>query len=659
MRYIVAQNPNQETEAGTRFQTISQAARLAAPGDEILVYPGVYREHVDPARGGADAASSICYRAAIPGTAVISGAEVLTGWERLGGTTWTARVPNSVFGDYNPYATVLFGDWYQSTRRNTAGEVYLDGVSLYEAESVEEVLLGERYAPSWEPECSDRKWFAQVQQDCTVFYANFQAADPNSHCVEINVRRNLFYPTRTGINYITVSGFELRQAATTWAPPTAEQEGAVGPHWSKGWVIENCEVHDSKCVGLSLGKPVQPGNENGWSRGSFKHGTQLEREAVCTAWKLGWSKERIGHHTVRNCRIHHCEQAGIVGHLGAAFCRIEQNHIHHINVKQLILGQEIAGIKLHAAIDTQIVGNRIDHCTRGLWLDWQAQGTRVSRNLFYANQTPAYAQAVMSTLCGEDLFIEVSHGPTVADNNLLLSAYSGRISTQGVAFLHNLICGPFKFIGLGQNNGYSTQVRYTPYHDPHDTTIAGFMSLLHGDMRFYNNIFIQQEFDYARFSSLAGGAIRCNGTSGTHPYDEYPTEKEYQDMMARAPIREAEHYYGPLPVVCAGNAYFNGAQPWKKENAPIIENGIHITLEEAEGRLLLKTDLYRHLRSREWRLYQTEDLGVAMEPQQRFENPDGSDIRFEQDYFGERFDAAVPGPFAVQQETEDASFVIA
>lgn len=659
MRYIVAQNSDQETESGPRFCTISQAAQVAAPGDEILVYPGIYREHVDPTRGGTETEGSICYRAAIPGTVVISGAELLTGWEKLEGTTWTARVSNAVFGNYNPYSTVLFGDWYQSTRRNTAGEVYLDGVSLYEAESLEEVLRGERYAPSWEPEISNRKWFAQVQRDDTVFYANFQGEDPGCHCVEINVRRNLFYPTRTGINYITVSGFELRQAATTWAPPTGEQEGAIGPHWSKGWIIEDCEIHDSKCVGLSLGKPVQPGNENAWSLGSFKHGTQLEREAVCTAWKLGWSRECIGHHIVRNCCIHHCEQAGIVGHLGAAFCQIEKNHIHHINVKQLILGQEIAGIKLHAAIDTQILGNRIHHCARGLWLDWQAQGTRVSRNVFYANQTPAYAEAVMSTLCGEDVFIEVSHGPTIVDNNLLLSAYSGRISTQGVAFLHNLICGPFKFIGLGQNNGYSTQVRYTPYHDPHDTTIAGFMSLLHGDMRFFNNIFVQQDFDYARFSFLASGTIRCNEKSGTHPYDEYPTEREYQDMMAHSSIRETEHYYGPLPVTCAGNAYFNGAQPCKKEDTPITLNGVYVALEEQEDRLVLKTDLYQYLQGRRWKCYQTMDLGVAMEPHQRFENPDRSDICFGTDYFGKPFMPVVPGPFAVPPKVENALFVIA
>ena len=41
------------------------------------------------------------------------------------------------------------------------------------------------------------------------------------------------------INYITVCGFTLRQAATPWAGAMSEQVGLIGTHWSKGWIIEN------------------------------------------------------------------------------------------------------------------------------------------------------------------------------------------------------------------------------------------------------------------------------------------------------------------------------------------------------------------------------------------------------------------------------------
>ena len=68
--------------------------------------------------------------------------------------------------------------------------------------------------------------------------------NPRNGNVEINVRRFCFWPENPGRNYITVRGFTMRQAATQWAPPTALQEGLIGPHWSKGWVIENNIISD-------------------------------------------------------------------------------------------------------------------------------------------------------------------------------------------------------------------------------------------------------------------------------------------------------------------------------------------------------------------------------------------------------------------------------
>ena len=91
--------------------------------------------------------------------------------------------------------------------------------------------------------------------------------------------------------------------------PTAYQEGMIGPHWSKGWIIEDCEVSDSKCSGISLGKDLQPNNENKWSTRFFKDGnSKLNEYAICQAQREDWSKENIGSHIIRNCNIHHCGQ---------------------------------------------------------------------------------------------------------------------------------------------------------------------------------------------------------------------------------------------------------------------------------------------------------------------------------------------------------------
>ena len=110
-----------------------------------------------------------------------------------------------------------------------------------------------------------------------MIYANFQGKDPNAEKVEINVRRECFMPSETGIGYITVSGFRIEKAATTWAPPAAYQDGMIGPHWSKGWIIEDCEISNSKCAGISLGKYLDPDNDHYFTTKHVKSPTQMER----------------------------------------------------------------------------------------------------------------------------------------------------------------------------------------------------------------------------------------------------------------------------------------------------------------------------------------------------------------------------------------------
>lgn len=631
------------------FKHINDAAKIARPGDEVLVAPGIYREYVDPVNAGTEEAP-ITYRSTEPLGAVITGAEEIKSWLPYEGSVWMARIPNSLFGSYNPYTTYVYGDWYFAGRSKHTGCVYLNGKALYEADSLEACLKGEVYECSWEPEASVYKWYAQQEGDETVLYANFQGADPNRENVEINVRRECFMPSKTGVNYITVSGFTVTQAATTWAPPAAYQDGMIGPHWSKGWIIEDCDISNSKCAGISLGKYYDPDNDHYFTTKHVKSPTQMERDAVCRGQYHGWLKEKVGSHIVRRCNIHHCEQGGIIGRMGGVFSLIEDNHIHHINNMMELGGAEIAGIKMHAAIDVVYRRNYIHHCTMGIWCDWEAQGTRITQNLFHDNQRPAFAKQLKGGMMSQDIFVEVGHGPTLIDNNILLSEASLRMATEGVAMVHNLICGALTCVGGG------TGPRYTPYHIPHRTEVMGFMTILHGDDRFYNNIFVQK-WPAAPFTVIHDsddGQDEENREVGTHVMDEYPTYEQWiaqfdmdtdtPDMAKLAPAHE-----GRLPVWVEGNAYLGGAKACKNEINGLVngEQPVQVEVELENGRPVLSTNVYELLEGFTGRRIDTQVLGKAFEPEEYFENPDGTPITFDQDYFGDHRGAhPLPGPFA-------------
>ena len=562
--------------ASRPLRTISAAARLAQPGDVVTVHEGVYRERVSPPRGGESDARRIVYRAA-PGEKVeVKGSEIVTGWEKVGGDTWKATLPNKFFGDFNPYQDLIHGDWFRDKgREHHTGAVYLNGDWLMEAAKREDVL-----APAGET----RLWFGKVDEAATTLWAQFPGVDPNRELVEINVRRAVFYPEKTGVNYLTVRGFTMRHAATPWAPPTAEQIGLVGTHWSKGWIIENNVISHSKCTGITLGK----------------HGDQWDNTSANTAEGYvltierglanGWSRENIGHHVVRNNTISHCEQAGIVGSLGAVFSVITGNTIHDVHVEALFTGAEMAGIKIHAAIDTEVSHNRIFRTVRGIWLDWMAQGTRVTGNLLYENTR-------------EDLFVEVNHGPFLVDNNLFLSPGSLFNMSEGGAYAHNLMAG-----------GIATRPelrRETPFHKAHSTEVAGLRNIEGGDDRFYNNIFA--------------------GSNGLAPYDK-----------------------AALPGWMAGNVFLEGAEPCKHEEdaleRPEFDAGIKL-VEEKDGVYLHVALDGAWGAGKRCKPVTTDLLGRAKIPDLPYVQPDGTPLRVDTDYFGKKRAESdpFPGPFELRK----------
>ena len=648
------------------FRSISQAAQVAKAGDRVVVHKGVYREWVNPVNGGT-MDDRIIYEAAGDGEVIITGAEPIKAWTYEGNGIWTSEIPNTLFSHRNPFETQLKGDWvFEGPFPVHLGDVYLDGKSLYECESVEMVGRDDIWQDAKYTQDAKLKWYAEVDAYVTKIWANFGDRDPRKEQVEISVRPHCFFPENPGVDYITVRGFTMRQAAPQWAPPTQFQEGLIGPHWSKGWIIENNLICESRCVGISLGTSKGTGhvkNKGHYSKG----GTQREQEVIFQALHDGWHKDHVGGHIIRGNIIHDCEQAGIVGHMGGAFSHIYKNRIFNIHHKRLRHGAEVAGIKLHAALDTQICDNVIYSTYRGIWLDWQAQGTRISRNIFFDNLS-------------EDLFVEVCHGPYTVDHNLFLSLMNFRNMAQGGAFVHNLFAGRFVV--------QSETSRTTPYHFPHETAIAGYSNITSGDDRYYNNVFLgdklnqatmvpitffehlpikvadEDKIDGIRVMDGVPEDARCNLYQvGLGAYNDHPDMSgkkwwEYtgEELKELGPLAiDIMKGNAALPVAMKGNLYLGKSVPGNHEpDAEIFEQeAITIEVDPIVGKVKVHISEPELLMGVDKQLVTTQLLGKTYHADMFHEEADGASISFDKDFFGDQRSKkrVSPGPFQITDHT--------
>ena len=114
----------------------------------------------------------------------------------------------------------------------------------------------------------------------------------------------------------------------------------------------------------------------------------------------------------------------------------------------------------------------------------------------------------------------------------------------------------------------------------------------------------------------------------------------------------AQFHFGHLPVWVDGNAYFNDASVYAKEDHKLIgKKKVKVALSEKDGKWLLDTNVYELLKDFHDGIITSDLLGKAFEPEQRFENPDGTDIIFDRDYFGDhRGTDALPGPFTDEEQ---------
>ncbi len=544
------------------FLKIQKAATIMQPGDTCYIRAGTYREWVRPARGGTSETQRIVYKAYPGETPVIKGSECITNWVRERGNVWRADVSDNRIGPFNPYFFHVIGAYLDSGLENHLGDVYLNGK-----------VLDEKYSRTSIDE-SKFTWFSEHHHDITTIWANFGDADPNAELAEILVRESVFAPVIPGLGYITLDGLTLQHGAANWAANTRDQKALVNVTAGHHWIIQDCHIADAKCAGICCG---------------FTDTTDLQ------------DLNSYGNNIVRNNLIERCGQAGIVGQHGWSKGLIEGNLIQDIDYRQRLVGDEMAAIKFHMAMDVTIRNNIIRrvHKGHGIWADWGNSGIRITGNVIYDIYD-------LNTV-----FFEMDHGPFIVDNNILI----GRpllTTSERMTYVHNLSVqsGTTSFQENFERGG-------SPIWQPHSKipVASRVMPIATSGDRYFNNIFIGQ-------SRI--GTVGTNYEAGCNVY--------WQDATKN-----------PLETNSIVNSEFD-----TDFTHVDLTNGVSLSFNADTSPAIVNCQLITH-----------DFIGVDSVVKQGLEDQDGNPIAIDKDIYGIVRDNKnlTAGPFAKLKDGAN-SFVI-
>jgi len=378
------------------FSTINRAAQALQPGERVVIMTGLYRERIDPARGGTGPDKMISYEAAPGANVVVKGSRVArTGWEPSAGFMLGPRVParsttkiyqrrldDLDFRGYNPFGMVnvmqdrvyLFPkpeELKQHLLRRAM--VFADGLRLKQVELYRE--LAQKDGAFW------------CEHDGLTIHLRLPGdADPAKHEVELAIQEQVFAPRRRGLNYIRIKGITFEHAANAFPVP---QRGMVSASRGNHWIIEDCVLRNANGVALDIGS-------QDWD---------MESPAV------------IGYGIVRRNHIVGSGVCGLAG-MGVQNTLVEGNLIEQVGWQDVELTWETGGIKLHTTKNCLLRNNVIRHLTHavGIWLDYENTNTRVTGNVI---------GDTLDTLRG-GIYLEASHDPNMLDQNIIWKATEGK-----------------------------------------------------------------------------------------------------------------------------------------------------------------------------------------------------------------------------------------
>ena len=486
--YVDGKAANAEDKGpGTRerpFRTVNKAAQVLQPGEHVVIAEGVYREWVNPARGGTGPDKMISYEAAPGAKVVIKGSAVLDkGWKPSdrgagrggapsGARAWQIGIGPFLRGVYNPFAMMnVPGDRFWMNYKvismapyfRRRGMIFVDGKPLEQMDGYNELFaLSARSTNNYE----DVQWhplFDEIggaggkfwvdQRGMTIYVRLPNDDPPEKHVIEATVQEQVFASGERGLGYIRVKGISFEHGADPFPMP---QSGMVATNGGNHWIIEDNTFEWANAICLAVG--------NGLGGGPAQAQTQPS-----------------GSHLVRKNTIRYCGIGGIEGLPSGRFGVIEKNLVEWVGWQDAEREWEAGGIKLHTARDGLLRNNVIRHMRHaaGLWLDIPAANNRVTGNVV----------ADVISVSGA-IHIEGTHEQHQVDNNVIWGVKNSEPSGTGLegsagsgVFIHGtdkLIVAQ-NLIGNVQNAGV--------YSVPVENRLIGTRGGTARENKVYNNIF--------------------------------------------------------------------------------------------------------------------------------------------------------------------------
>ena len=237
----------------------------------------------------------------------------------------------------------------------------------------------------------------------TVVVAQLGAAPLGA--AHLAARSRVFAPHARGLADVTLAGFVIHGAANQYPDASFSHEafaqsGAVGTRTGLRWTIRNNTVLYAKTTALDFGSEGAGDNE----------GTQHPRPA---AW---------GNHTIVGNFFAGHGAAPLQGLQASG--TVAGNLVAGSNWRYQCGAYEAAGIKTHGFTGV-MAGNLVLNNTgyAGVWFDYLWNSMRFSRNILLHNGPWAGEHAGPQWTNG--LMMEISPGPGLVDNNLVLHNTAG------------------------------------------------------------------------------------------------------------------------------------------------------------------------------------------------------------------------------------------